>query len=240
MPAKIGHGAAPPEGNPQGKHEGYFRLVRAEIAPLLPDRTERVLELGCGAGASMAWLRTIRTIGRAHGVELSADAAERARAVFDSVVVGDAEDPSIDLGEGPYDLVLTLDVLEHLADPWAVLRRLRERMAPDATLIASIPNMAHYSVALPLLLRGRFDYVAEGLLDRTHLRFFTRASVVALFEETSFAIRRIGVTTVAPRTLQALGLRGPRWHWYNIRLWRLLLPRHLFDYQFLVAATPRR
>jgi 2-polyprenyl-3-methyl-5-hydroxy-6-metoxy-1,4-benzoquinol methylase len=102
-------------------------------------------------------------------------------------------------------------VLEHLADPWSVLRRFGERLAPGGTVVASIPNIAHHTV-LRDLLRGRFDYQDAGILDRTHLRFFTRRSVLRLFEDANLEV--IHFDRVADRArrvtrlLDRLG-RGP-------------------------------
>jgi hypothetical protein len=83
-------------------------------------------------------------------------------------------------GETHYDLVLCLDILEHLVNPEIVLARIVENLPDGATVIISLPNVAHLSVSVPLLLLGRFDYADEGILDRTHLHFYTQKSALAL------------------------------------------------------------
>ena len=87
---------------------------------------------------------------------------------------------------GTPDLVLCLDVLEHLLQPLEVLKRVTSTMPDGGTVIVSVPNIAHASVSLPLLLRARFEYQDAGILDRTHVRFFDRASVVALMNQRRF------------------------------------------------------
>ena len=101
------------------KTEGYFAGARTEIANLLPDRAERVLEIGCGSGAAMRWLRSRRDINFAYGIELMPAVAELARTAFDQVDTGSIE--AMELPERPFDLILALDVLEHLVDPWTAV-----------------------------------------------------------------------------------------------------------------------
>ena len=219
----------------------YFRNVRKEIEPLLPVQIRKVLEIGCGAGGTMAWLRTIRSIEYAAGVEISPDAAALARGAFDEVITADITKSAIDFGQAKFDVVLALDVLEHLPDPWQVLRFLNGMMEPGGTLIASIPNVAHYSVAFPLLFKGRWNYTEDGLLDRTHLRFFTRETVGRMFEETGFSVERIATNTRFPRIFSPLGLTGRRWTWYSEKLFRTVFgsSHRFFDWQFLVVARPK-
>jgi len=159
----------------------YFDNVRRDITPLLPAPVERVLEVGCGAGATLQWLKQSGQCAFTAGIELFPEAAERARGRIDELLVGNAET----LLPGPwapasFDLVLCLDVLEHMVDPWAFVDRLQPLMKPGALLIASLPNVRHLRVVLPLLLAGRWRYEDSGILDRTHLRFFTHGSAQAL------------------------------------------------------------
>ncbi len=159
----------------------YFDNVRAEIEPLLPARAERVLDIGCGAGATLQWLKQSGRSGHGVGIEMMESAATVARTRVDEVHVGDAN-ALIDTVLAPrsFDLVLCLDVLEHLVDPWAFVARAQQVLKPGGRMIASLPNVRHLRVVLPLLLAGRWRYEASGILDRTHLRFFTRESALAL------------------------------------------------------------
>ena len=96
------------------KNSNYFANARREIAPLLPERVERVFEIGCGSGATIGWLRSVRPVVFAAGVELTADAAAQATAVLDQVVIGNIETVDLPFEVGTFDLILALDVLEHL------------------------------------------------------------------------------------------------------------------------------
>lgn len=164
----------------------YYNNTRRDIEPLLPDVLPSVLEIGCGAGETMKWLRSIRTVHYAAGVELSPDAASVAQSVFDTIEIADIRSARLEFERGRFAAVLALDVLEHLPDPSAVVHRLKHKIAPDGVFIASIPNISHYTVSFPLFFNGSWDYTERGLLDKTHLQFFTRKSVIRLFEGAGF------------------------------------------------------
>lgn len=161
----------------------YFDNVRSEIAPLLPPLAERVLDVGCGAGATLHWLKQTGRCRTGIGIEMMDSAAAIAAQRLDHVYVGDANeliDTEPALAPASFDIVLCLDVLEHLVDPWAFVARVQRLLKPGGMLIASLPNVRHLRVVLPLLLAGRWRYETSGILDRTHLRFFTRESALAL------------------------------------------------------------
>jgi len=148
--------------------------------------SKRVLDVGCASGY------LARALGErgcsVSGLEHDPEAAEEARPYLEQLVVGDVEE--LDLleafGERRFDVIVFGDVLEHLRDPLAVLRSARGLLAERGSVVASIPNVAHGSVRLALLA-GRFDYQPLGLLDSTHVRFYTRASVEELFRDAGMA-----------------------------------------------------
>jgi 2-polyprenyl-3-methyl-5-hydroxy-6-metoxy-1,4-benzoquinol methylase len=116
-------------------------------------------------------------------VELFCDAAAVARGNIDHVTSGNIENPELMAGiASGYDLFVFGDVLEHLADPWATLKALFDKAAPQSTCIACIPNVAHWSI-IAGLLGGKWNYQDAGLLDRTHLRFFTVETMIKMFQE---------------------------------------------------------
>jgi SAM-dependent methyltransferase len=167
--------------NYSGKAADYFAHARKEIRPFLPHGFERVLEIGCGSGATLGWLCQEHVMERTVGVEISPVAADLARNFVDEVYCLDFEQQNLPDDSGKFDLILCLDVLEHMVDPWRVVDRLVTRyLAAGGTLIVSLPNVRHYSVVLPLLFSGRWAYETAGLLDRTHLRFFTKTSAMEL------------------------------------------------------------
>lgn len=183
---------------------GYYGRTRGDLLGLVPPLPpgSRVLELGCGEGALGAALRQ-RGL-EVHGVEIVPAAAERAREVLDRVWNVDIEQTELDYPDGHFALLLCGDVLEHLRDPWQVLRRLRRLLAADGVLLVSVPNLQYFPVVVGLL-RGRFEYRESGVLDRTHLRFFTRREARRLFEISGFTVDAMPVRypfrTAALRTV---------------------------------------
>ncbi|WP_414901614.1 class I SAM-dependent methyltransferase [Sphingomonas flavalba] len=158
----------------------YFEHIRAEIAPLLPDRApRRILEIGSGAGGTLAWLKQRWPEAEAVACEGQAALRPVLEQRVDRAVIHNLEQPLPD-DLGRFDLILALDVLEHLTDPQAVLTNLVALLEPGGAVIVSVPNVAHYKVVRDLLLRRRFDYTDAGIMDRTHLRFFTEHSALAL------------------------------------------------------------
>jgi 2-polyprenyl-3-methyl-5-hydroxy-6-metoxy-1,4-benzoquinol methylase len=160
----------------------YFATARREILPFLPAKLSRLLDLGCGTGATVALIKERKAIAWAGGVELDGAAAEAARNVCDLVWSGDAAKLTFDSEIAPssLDLVLCLDVLEHLADPWSMVQRLSPLVAAGGRLILSVPNIRNLKFLLRLAVLGDFRYREAGLLDRTHLRFFTRETAIEL------------------------------------------------------------
>jgi 2-polyprenyl-3-methyl-5-hydroxy-6-metoxy-1,4-benzoquinol methylase len=170
------------------KTTDYFAHARTEIAPLLPAHCGRVLELGCGSGATLGWLRQSLKTSRTVGIEIAEAAASAARAHADEVYWADFEHDRVTMVTDQFDVILCLDVLEHMVNPWAIVDRLvTEHLAPGGLMIASVPNVRHYNVVLPLLFGGRWDYAEAGPLDRTHLRFFTRNSALQLLTHTQLS-----------------------------------------------------
>lgn len=159
------------------KPEAYYGLARTDLLERLQTPVGRVLDLGCGSGASNRFLRGAGA-SRITGVELMAEPAARAAEVYDRVEVGDAFERLNALDE-QYDTILCYDVLEHLPDPAAVLRRLRELAAPDAQIQVSIPNARFIMLPIDLIFRGTFGYREMGHRDNTHLRWFTRKDMLA-------------------------------------------------------------
>lgn len=153
----------------------------------------RVLDVGCATGYLAAELSARGCT--VDGIEVDPAAAQLARTHCREVVVGDLEAPAIQadvqqmLEDGAHpNTIICADVLEHLRDPWTVLAWLRTLLAPGGRAVVSVPNIAHWT-SRRALLRGRFDYTDYGLLDRTHLRFFTRASAAELARRAGFAVR---------------------------------------------------
>lgn len=173
--------------SPDGPGPDYYRNVRHEMVPFLPDRYSRTLEVGCGDGVFASLLAPATEV---WGVELDAAAAAVAATRMHRVLIGPYDAVVSRIPTGYFDLVVCNDIIEHLSDPEAFLDSVRTRMAPGGHIIASIPNMRHWEVLWQLLVRKDWKYGREGILDRTHLKFFTERSIRRLFEDAGFIVER--------------------------------------------------
>ncbi len=178
---------------------GYYDHERPEVAARIPPHGSRILDLGCGSGALGALLKQ-QGAREVVGIELDEEAAGRARQRLDEVIVTDLDRlDALPFSPATFDVAICADVLEHLADPWHTLAMVANVLVPGGLLVASIPNIRHESVVLGLLAEGRFGYDDEGILDRTHLRFFTLTGVRALIEGAGFEIvGPIGAVRTSP------------------------------------------
>lgn len=167
---------------------GYYDHIRTDILPLLPPDARRIVDVGCSAGGTLAWLRKRYPNAHTIGLEGNSDLKNELSRNADEAHIVDLTKEIPDLGKP--DLMLFLDILEHLPDPETVLRRITDQLSPDGTIIVSVPNVAHLSVSLPLILFGAFQYRDAGILDRTHLRFFVLQSAVELLSKAGFDVDR--------------------------------------------------
>jgi 2-polyprenyl-3-methyl-5-hydroxy-6-metoxy-1,4-benzoquinol methylase len=180
--------AAPFQGEKDGRLDtSYFDFARPEVLQLIPGSARCVLEIGCGAGRLGEALKERQTC-EVVGVELNGDAAERAKQRLDRVVVGDVERLTLDFADGSFDCLVCADVLEHLVDPGGFLARARRWLKDNATVVASIPNVRHHSV-VGSLIEGNWTYEPAGLLDNTHLHFFTRRDAQDLFMKAGYDVQ---------------------------------------------------
>lgn len=159
---------------------GYYECPRYEVADLVSTGSQRILDVGCGAGVLGGFLKD-RQGAEVWGVECCAEAAATAAEKLDRVFSGAIEEHLESLPDAFFDTIVCADVLEHLVDPWKVLAELREKLTPGGELVASIPNIRHWSI-LWCLLEGSWKYGDAGILDRTHVRFFTKQSIIELFD----------------------------------------------------------
>lgn len=193
--------------------EDYYSHPRPEVCALVPAAVRFVVDVGCGAGGVGAALKLERPGVEVRGMELDPEAAARARLVLDDVATarGEAEIPA----SWPVpDCVIFADVLEHMVDPWGALRAWRSRVRDDGCIVVSLPNVACSQILLGLL-RGRWDYEDEGILDRTHLRFFTRRTALEMVRGAGFEVEVMDRAIQKPRTLSGRLVRP----WLQLGLW---------------------
>jgi 2-polyprenyl-3-methyl-5-hydroxy-6-metoxy-1,4-benzoquinol methylase len=170
-----------------GQHARYS--ARPELLDFLDSwgvNPRRVLDVGCGSGLIGERLLA-RGAAEVWGIEPSSEAAQTARTRLSHVL--ESTFPCATVEGETFDLVVMADVLEHLTDPWAALSHVRELLNADGHLFLSMPNVSHLSVVLALL-RGTWDYTDEGLLDRTHMRFFTPRTTRTLVEGAGLVVTR--------------------------------------------------
>ena len=178
------HGTVPPM--PYERSQFHGGLERREMLPFVPLSARSVLDVGCSHGLFGSVLRSHHPGWELTGIEPDPDAATDARRHYRTVINGLYPDDMP--GDRRFDCIIFNDVLEHVVDPWSMLRRTGDLLEDGGTVVASIPNVRYVIVVRNLLLRGRWDYADWGVLDRTHLRFFTRASIEELFASCGFEI----------------------------------------------------
>jgi 2-polyprenyl-3-methyl-5-hydroxy-6-metoxy-1,4-benzoquinol methylase/Flp pilus assembly protein TadD len=171
---------------------GYASHAREEIAALVPQSATSILDVGCAAGETGKLLKELG-FARVVGIERDEENAARARELLDEVIVGDVEQMEIPFERGSFDCIIFADVLEHLIEPGDVLRRFRDYLSPQGVVIASIPNVRNFLV-IHNLVEGYWRYTDEGILDRTHLRFFTITEIEAMFDDAGYEIVKHATT----------------------------------------------
>jgi 2-polyprenyl-3-methyl-5-hydroxy-6-metoxy-1,4-benzoquinol methylase len=208
----------------------YGPNERREMLEFIPHGSS-VLEIGCGRGGFGLGLRRDRAVSHAVGIEPDPSAAAEARRYFDEVLCGSYPD-IMDGHDQKFGCVVFNDVLEHFTDPWQVLRDVSGLLEPGGVVVACIPNARVLNVSLGLL-GGDWHYKDQGVLDRTHLRFFTRRSILRMLAEVDYEVELIRPINPLPRYRAAARLlrNGGR------------VRRNLADLvhvQFAVVAAPRR
>jgi len=166
----------------------YYGYERTEVSALLPHHYSTALEIGCGEGA---FRRNLTRSVEYWGVEPVPAAARVAQGQLDKVLTGTFQDVQGEIPDRYFDLVICNDVIEHLPDPDEFLRCIQRKIRPDGHLVASIPNVRYIGNLWELLVGRDWEYKDEGILDRTHLRFFTRKSIVRAFRRNGFSIEEI-------------------------------------------------
>jgi 2-polyprenyl-3-methyl-5-hydroxy-6-metoxy-1,4-benzoquinol methylase len=174
----------------QSNSINYYRHGRPEMLRRVPSNVERVLELGCAEGAFAAAVKQ-RTGAEVWGIEFDPRIAGRASAVIDRVLVGDADERIAEVPDSHFDVIVCNDVLEHLVDPLRTLVTLRRKLRPAGVVVASIPNIRYAPALSRILFQRDFPKDDEGIFDRTHLHFFTRKSIVRMFENAGYTLHRI-------------------------------------------------
>ena len=175
----------------QEKNQLYFENVRTELLDLIPNylQGKTVLELGAGAGETLLYAKQNNYASKVIGYELCAlKGSTQYSAEIDKFIIGDIEQTDFDEPDNSVDVIICGDVLEHLREPAVVLHQMKRILKKDGVIISSLPNFRHYSVMAQIYLKGSFYYQEEGILDKTHLRFFCKKNMIELYEEAGYKL----------------------------------------------------
>ena len=190
--------------NQSNRPVGYYENTREEMLRYVSDGARKTLEFGCGTGGFSAMLKD-RLGTESWGVEINSTAANKASKKLDKVIASDAMLALAEIPDDYFDCVIFFDVLEHLVDPYALLETIKGKLSEKGVIIASIPNIRYYRILSDLVLRGNWDYKDHGVLDKTHLRFFTKKSIIKVFDRLGYDILKIeGMHPTSSRTFSIL------------------------------------
>lgn len=207
------------------KSPEYYSYARSDIVDLVTSSgsIERILDVGCGYGYTGELLKNKGAV-EIEGIEIDSDAGEEAKRHLDRIYQGSAEDPDLISSLGSYDCIICADLLEHLIDPWKTLTLLRSHLKKNGRLVCSIPNIRYFKVIFSLLVFGEWKYQESGILDKAHLRFFTRKSINLMFKQTGY------MTTIIKQKT--------RWVTAIINFLTIGLFGDLFPMKFYIIAHP--
>jgi SAM-dependent methyltransferase len=213
--------------NLNAKPDGYYEVQRSEVLPFIPEGVAKVLEIGCAEGNFGFQLKE-RGACEVWGVEFVESAAKRAQRVLDRVLIGDIADLVDPLPDDYFDLVVCNDVLEHMVDPFTVLSKLKRCISERGVVVSSIPNIRYYPTFRDLLIHKNWEYEEFGILDSTHLRFFTVRSIRNMYARLGYEVlRHEGISPMPVRP-------------WKYRLINTILRGQLNDMQYLQFVTVAR
>lgn len=171
----------------ENKPKAYYSFERSEMLELLPKTSKRILEVGCGQGTFSAQIKAYNNA-EVWGIEYMPKEGEIAKSILDKTFIGAIEDYIKDLPDNYFDAIFFNDVLEHLTYPDNVLKDLKIKLVNNGLIISSIPNIRNFRVLKMLVFNGDWDYADHGIMDKTHLRWFTKKSIRKMYESLGYEI----------------------------------------------------
>ena len=174
-------------GNLLSKPPGYYESDRRDMLKYIPEGVKTSLEFGCGTGGFSAILKE-KFGTESWAVEIDKASATEAGKKLDKVINADAYEALVKIPKQYFDCIVLLDILEHLIDPYYFLNELKSKLKQGGVIVLSIPNIRYYRVFMDYVFGGNWEYKDHGVLDKTHLKFFTRKSLDHMFRQLGFEI----------------------------------------------------
>lgn len=172
------------------KKEDYYGYNRFEVAKFVPDNIKSILDVGCGMGDFLLYIKK-QTGAETWGIELVDQIAKKAGDRVDHVYSGRVEDVLDKLDNAIFDCITFNDVLEHLLEPKEILELIKPKLSKNGLIIASIPNVRFFDNLFELIIKKDWRYEDAGILDHTHLRFFTKKSAIQTFEDAGYKVTEV-------------------------------------------------
>lgn len=183
------------------KYDNY----REDIMPFIPANANTFLDIGCGTGKLIGKLKHLGKT--CYGVEPSKDAAIIAMHNADRLINKGIEDSLDEIPDNFFDVILLLDILEHTVDPLIIIKQLKSKVNTNGIIISSIPNIRYYHTFIDLITKKEFYYTDAGVMDNTHLRFFTYKSILKLYDDAGYTIiQQKGINPTPSRKLKLLNM----------------------------------
>lgn len=175
--------------NYDNKPDSYYSKMRFEMIKYLPDDSLRILEIGCGNGCFGEFLKKENNR-EVWGIELMPEEGKEAEKVLDRVFIGKCEDFINELPDNYFDAIYCNDVLEHLFDPYSLLKDVKSKLSNKGVIISSIPNIRYHNQFKMFLFSKNWKYQDHGIMDFTHMRFFTGRSIRKMYEDAGYLVKR--------------------------------------------------
>lgn len=200
------------------KPEEYYRADRTELLEFIPRDAKTILDVGCGGGNFGQLVK--KEIDCVYwGIEPDEQSAEQARNKLDKVINATFSENLPEIENRFFDVICFNDVLEHLENPEDILNISRDKLTEKGIVVASIPNILYFPVVSEILIKQDWQYRDSGVLDNTHLRFFTKKSIIRMFENCGYeVINIVGINPIIMR---------------KYKLLNFLLFNHLKDWKYL-------
>ncbi len=177
----------------KGKQEHYFSNIRFDLITFLPSQgVNRLLELGAGSGDTLVEIKKRKLANEVVGIELmKLHGTNQENGAIDKFIYGDFEELYDQFQQSSFDAIICGDVLEHLVDPWRVIKKLTSMLSPKGIIILSTPNARYYEMFYKIFVKGSFEYTGHGLFDKTHLRFFCKKDLIEMVTDNGMVIESI-------------------------------------------------